>query len=115
VAAFAAQELKARAIVAFTQSGSTARLISQDRPPVPIIAFTPSERVRRRLSLDWGVAARLIPKLTTIDEMVAGIEANLLADRTVRYNDILIVVAGAPLWVRGTVNLLKLHRVGEHR
>jgi pyruvate kinase len=115
VAAFAAQELKARAIVAFTQSGSTARLISQDRPPVPIIAFTPSERVRRRLSLDWGVSARLIPKLTTIDEMVAGIEASLLADRTVRYNDILIVVAGAPLWVRGTVNLLKLHRVGEHR
>jgi pyruvate kinase len=115
VAAFAAQELKARAIAVFTQSGSTARLISQDRPPVPIIAFTPSERVRRRLSLDWGVVARLIPKLTTIDEMVSGIEANLLADRTVRYNDILIVVAGAPLWVRGTVNLLKLHRVGEHR
>ncbi len=115
VAAFAAQELKARAIVAFTQSGSTARLISQDRPPVPIIAFTPSERVRRRLVLDWGVVPRLIPKLTTIDEMVAGIEANLLADRTVRYNDILIIVAGAPLWVRGTVNLLKLHRVGEHR
>jgi pyruvate kinase len=115
VAAFAAQELKARAIVAFTQSGSTARLISQDRPPVPIIAFTPSERVRRRLVLDWGVVPRLIPKLTTIDEMVAGIESNLLADRTVRYNDILIIVAGAPLWVRGTVNLLKLHRVGEHR
>jgi pyruvate kinase len=114
-AAFSAQELKARAIVAFTQSGSTARLISQDRPPVPIIAFTPSERVRRRLSLDWGVVPRLISKLSTIDEMVAGIESNLLADRTVRYNDILVVVAGAPLWVRGTVNLLKLHRVGEHR
>jgi len=114
-AAFAAQELKARAIVAFTQSGSTARLISQDRPPVPIIAFTPSERVRRRLVLDWGVVPRLIPKLSTVDEMVAGIEGNLLADRTVRYNDILIIVAGAPLWVRGTVNLLKLHRVGEHR
>jgi pyruvate kinase len=114
-AAFAAQELKARAVVAFTQSGSTARLISQDRPPVPIIAFTPSDRVRRRLALDWGVAARLIPRLTTIDEMVAAIESSLLADRTVRYNDILIIVSGAPLWVRGTVNLLKLHRVGEHR
>ena len=43
------------------------------------------------------------------------IEASLLADRSVRYNDILIIVAGAPLGVRGTVNLLKLHRVGEHR
>jgi hypothetical protein len=46
---------------------------------------------------------------------VASIEAHLLTDRTVRYNDILIIVAGAPLWVRGTINLLKLHRVGEHR
>jgi pyruvate kinase len=114
-AAFSAQELKARAIVAFTQSGSTARLISQDRPPVPIIAFAPSERVRRRLALDWGVVPRAITRLTTIDEMVSAIEASLLADRSVRYNDILVIVAGAPLWVRGTVNLLKLHRVGEHR
>ncbi len=114
-AAFSAQELKARAIVAFTQSGSTARLISQDRPPVPIIAFTPSERVRRRLALDWGVFPRMISRLSTVDEMVSAIEASLLADRSVRYNDILVIVAGAPLWVRGTVNLLKLHRVGEHR
>ncbi|HWC03193.1 MAG TPA: pyruvate kinase [Methylomirabilota bacterium] len=112
---FAAQELKARAIVAFTQSGYTARLISQDRPPVPIIAFTPSERVRRRLTLDWGVIPRLIKSMTSIDQMVVDIEASLLADRSVRYNDILVIVGGAPLGVRGTVNLLKLHRVGEHR
>jgi len=114
-AAFAARELQARAIVAFTQSGSTARLISQDRPPVPVIAFTPSERVRRRLALDWGVIPRLVQRLPTIDGMVAAIESDLLADRTVKYNDVLIIVSGAPLWVRGTVNLLKLHRVGEHR
>ncbi|HEX2481909.1 MAG TPA: pyruvate kinase [Methylomirabilota bacterium] len=112
---FAAQELKARAIVPFTESGYTARLISQDRPPVPIIAFTPSERVRRRLTLDWGVIPRLIKSQTSIDQMVMDIEASLLADRSVRYNDILIIVGGAPLGVRGTVNLLKLHRVGEHR
>jgi pyruvate kinase len=114
-AAFSAQELKARAIVAFTQSGSTARLISQDRPPVPIIAFAANERVRRRLALDWGVFPRLIKPQATIDQMVTDIEASLLTDRSVRYNDILIIVAGAPLGVRGTVNLLKLHRVGEHR
>jgi pyruvate kinase len=112
---FAAQELKARAIVPFTESGYTARLISQDRPPVPIIAFTPSERVRRRLTLDWGVIPRLIKSQTSIDQMVMDIEASLLADRSVRYNDILVIVGGAPLGVRGTVNLLKLHRVGEHR
>jgi pyruvate kinase len=114
-ASFAAQELKARAIVAFTQSGYTARLIAQDRPPVPIVAFTPNERVRRRLTLDWGVVPRLIKSQTSIDQMVVDIEASLLSDRSVRYNDILVIVGGAPLGVRGTVNLLKLHRVGEHR
>jgi pyruvate kinase len=114
-ASFAAQELKARAIVAFTESGYTARLISQDRPPVPIVAFTPSERVRRRLTLDWGVVPRLIKSQSSIDQMVVDIEASLLSDRSVRYNDILVIVGGAPLGVRGTVNLLKLHRVGEHR
>jgi pyruvate kinase len=114
-ASFAAQELKARAIVAFTQSGYTARLIAQDRPPVPIVAFTPNERVRRRLTLDWGVIPRLIKSQTSIDQMVMDIEASLLSDRSVRYNDILVIVGGAPLAVRGTVNLLKLHRVGEHR
>ena len=114
-AAFCAQELKARAIVAFTQTGSTARMISQDRPPVPIIAFAPSQGVRRRMALDWGVIPRLIRRHASIDELVTEIEATLLAEGTVRYNDVLILVAGAPMGVRGTVNLLKLHRVGEHR
>src|SRR4029453_11886335 len=114
-ASFAAQELKARAIVAFTQSGYTARLISQDRPPVPIVAFTPSERVRRRLALDWGVIPRLIKSQTSIDQMVMDIEASLLADGWGGYNDILVIVGGAPLRVHGTVNLMKRHRVGEHR
>jgi pyruvate kinase len=114
-AAFSAHELKARAIVAFTQSGYTARLLSQDRPAVPIIAFAPTERVRRRLALDWGVVPRLIKRHNSVDEMVTDIESTLLADRTVRYNDVLIIVAGTPLGVRGTINLMKLHRVGEHR
>jgi pyruvate kinase len=114
-AAFSAQELKARAIVAFTQTGSTARLISQDRPPVPVIAFAPSERVRRRLALDWGVIPRLVKRHATIDELIPDIEQSLLTEGAVRYNDVLIFVAGAPIGVRGTVNLLKIHRVGEHR
>jgi pyruvate kinase len=114
-AAFSAQELKARAIVAFTQTGSTARLISQDRPPVPVIAFAPSERVRRRLALDWGVIPRLVKRHATIDELIPDIEQSLLTEGAVRYNEVLIFVAGAPIGVRGTVNLMKIHRVGEHR
>ena len=114
-ACHAARTLKARAIVAFTQSGFTARLISQGRPEMPIIALTPDVAVRRRLALFWGVSSRLIRKVETTDEMVEEIEATLLGDSTVRPGDVLIIISGAPMWVRGTTNLLKLHRVGERR
>jgi pyruvate kinase len=114
-AATAARVLGARAIVAFTQSGFSARLISQERPAVAIIALTPSPEVRRRLALSWGVSSRLIRKIETTDEMVEEVEATLLGDGTVRVGDLLVIISGAPMWVTGTTNLLKLHRVGERR
>jgi pyruvate kinase len=114
-AATAACDLGARAIVAFTQSGFSARLISEERPDVPIIAFTPFPMVRRRLTLSWGVSSRLIRKVETTDEMVEEIEAALLGDGTVRIDDVIVIISGSPMWVTGTTNLLKLHRVGERR
>ena len=114
-ACHAARDLNAKAIVAFTQSGSTARLISQERPEAPIIALTPSAEVQRRLALCWGVSARLIRKVETTDEMLEEVEATLLGDGSVRPNDVLVIISGAPMWVTGTTNLLKLHRVGERR
>jgi len=111
----AASLLRAKAIVAFTQSGFTARLISQDRPSVPIIALTPFSEVQRRLGLFWGVSSRLIRKVETTDEMVEEVEAALLGDGTVRNNDVLVIISGAPMWVTGTTNLLKFHRVGDRR
>jgi pyruvate kinase len=114
-AATAARVLKAKAIVAFTQSGFSARLISQERPDVPIIALTPSVTVRRRLALSWGVWSRLIRKVETTDEMVEEVEATLLGDGSVHVNDVIVIISGAPMWVTGTTNLVKLHRVGERR
>jgi pyruvate kinase len=114
-AAMAARVLKARAIVAFTQSGFSARLISHQRPDVPIIAFTPTVEVRRRLTLSWGVSSRLIRKVETTDEMVEEIENALLGDGSVRINDVIVIISGAPMWVTGTTNLIKLHRIGERR
>jgi pyruvate kinase len=114
-AAMAARVLKARAIVAFTQSGFSARLISHQRPDVPIIAFTPTVDVRRRLALSWGVSSRLIRKVETTDDMVEEIESALLGDGSVRINDVIVIISGAPMWVTGTTNLLKLHRIGERR
>jgi len=114
-AAMAARALKARAIVAFTQSGFSARLISHQRPDVPIIAFTPTVDVRRRLNLSWGVSSRLIRKVETTDDMVEEIESALLRDGSVSINDVIVIISGAPMWVTGTTNLMKLHRVGERR
>jgi pyruvate kinase len=114
-AANAARVLGARAIVAFTQSGFSARLISQERPDVPIIALTPFAQVQRRLALSWGVSSRLIRKVETTDEMIEEVEATLLGDGSVRVNDVLVIISGSPMWVTGTTNLLKLHRVGERR
>ncbi|HEY6416298.1 MAG TPA: pyruvate kinase [Acidimicrobiales bacterium] len=114
-AAMAATALSARAIVAFTQSGFSARLISHQRPAVPIIAFTPSVEVRRRLALSWGVSSRLIRKVETTEEMVEEIERALLGDGSVQINDVIVIISGAPMWVTGTTNLMKLHRIGERR
>src|SRR5881296_793191 len=114
-AASAAHVLDARAIVAFTESGFSARLISQARPSVPIIALTPFVEVQRRLALSWGVSSRLIRKVESTDEMIEEVEANLLGDGVVRPNDVIVIISGSPMWVRGTTNLLKLHRVGERR
>jgi pyruvate kinase len=114
-AATAAHVLGARTIVAFTQSGFSARLISQERPRVPIIALTPFGEVQRRLALSWGVSSRLIRKVETTDEMIEEVEAALLGDGSVRVNDVIVIISGSPMWVTGTTNLLKLHRIGERR
>jgi pyruvate kinase len=114
-ACHAARMLRAKAIVAFTQSGFTARLISQERPEVPIVALTPFSEVQRKLGLFWGVGSRLVRKVETTDEMIEEVEAALLGDGTVRNNDVLVIISGAPMWVTGTTNLLKFHRVGDRR
>jgi pyruvate kinase len=111
----AARDLQARAIVAFTQSGFSARLMSHQRPAVPIIALTPSVEVQRRLGLSWGVGSRLCRKVETTEEMLEEAEATLLADGTVRPGDTIVIISGAPMWVTGSTNLLKLHRIGERR
>jgi pyruvate kinase len=110
-----ARLLHAKAIVAFTQSGFSARLISSERPDVPVVALTPSPEVQRRLGLYWGVSSRLIRKVETTDEMLHEVEATLLGDGTVRNGDVIVIISGAPMWVTGTTNLVKLHRVGDHR
>jgi len=109
----AAVELGAKAICVFTQTGGMARVVSKLRPPTPIIAFTPQQNILRRLALYWGVQPRLITKSDHTEELIEKIDAALVEDGSVREGDVLVITAGAPMWVEGTTNLLKLHRVGS--
>lgn len=109
----AAEDIKAKAIVAFTQSGFTARLVSKFRPKSPIIAFTPKADVRRRMSLYWGVNPFLIRHMSNTDEMIREVEKSLLNSGVARKGDSIVITAGSPLWTKGTTNLMKLHKIGE--
>ncbi|AUG56626.1 pyruvate kinase [Acetivibrio saccincola] len=108
-----AQDLKASAIITVTQSGRTARMISRFRPQCPIIATTVSQRVRRQLSLSWGVYPYLVPEASCTDDMFdTGVE-KALESKFVDNGDLVVITAGVPIGVSGTTNMLKVHVVGK--
>jgi pyruvate kinase len=105
----AADVLGARYVLAFTESGTTARLVSHFRPSVPIIAFTPSARVRRQLALAWGVEPRPFTRHETTDEMLAEGTTALLKEGKAQEGDIVVVVCGT-VALSGATNMMKIHR-----
>ena len=108
----ASRELHMKLIAVFTHSGFTARLVSRYRPLVPIIAFSPEVETRRRLALIWGVRPRNIVNVKSIDGLAAVAEKRLLEERHVRKGDVVGIVAGTPMGIRGTTNFMKFHVVG---
>jgi pyruvate kinase len=108
----ASRELHMKWIVVFTHSGFTARLISRYRPLVPIAAFSPEAETRRRLALVWGVAPLEIPDLRKVDQLAEISEKRLLEEKLVRKGDVIAMVAGTPMGVRGTTNFMKFHVIG---
>lgn len=111
----ASEELKMKVIAVFTHSGSTAQLISKYRPHTAIVAFSPEAQTRRALSLIWGVLPRTISAVKSIDALTAVAEKRLLEEKLVRQGDIIGIVAGTPMGVRGTTNFMKFHVIGELR
>jgi pyruvate kinase len=111
----AARLSNAAAIVVFSASGSSARLVARFRPPVPIFVFTPSEAVARQLSVVYGVVPIIAPTATTTDEMMAQMDRVLLDRGLFKPRDSVVFVAGQPIGRPGTTNLMKLHRIGEAR
>jgi len=109
----ASRELHMKLIAVFTHSGFTARLISRYRPLVPIVAFSPEAATRRRMALFWGVTPRSIVDIQKIDALPKLAEKRLLEERLVRKGDVIALVAGTPMGVRGTTNIMKFHVVGS--
>ena len=109
----ASRELHMRSIVVFTHSGFTARLISRYRPLLPIVAFSPDAQTRRRMALVWGVRPLPIPDLRKVDQLAEVSERRLLEEKLVRQGDVIAVVAGTPMGVRGTTNFMKFHVIGQ--
>ena len=108
------RSIKARAIVAFTQSGSTARLISKYRPPTDILSLTPNPNVLNRLALYWGVRPILMHEIGNVDQLIEGLEKLLLQQGWVEEGDDLIILTGAPIVEKGHTSLMKLHTVKGH-
>ncbi|MEE1942202.1 pyruvate kinase [Streptomyces sp. TRM 70361] len=105
--------LGAKFLVAFTQSGDTARRLSRYRSPVPVLAFTPDPATRAQLNLTWGVETFLGPVVESTDEMVEQMDEQLLRIGRCQEGDKVIVTAGSPPGVPGTSNMVRVHHIGE--
>jgi pyruvate kinase len=100
-------------VVAFTESGNTARLVSRYRPNSRIVAFAPTERTCNQLAIVWGVIPLLFPRLPSTDEMIAAAEALLLEHGLVKVGEAVAMAAGIPPNQQASTNLLKLHVIGS--
>ncbi len=109
--AHAAHQVNMTAIAVFTETGTTARLISKYRPRAPIFAFTSVPAVRNRMNLLWGVRPLHSEHAPSADDMVRGAERALLAIGAVKHGDVLGVVAGTQI-ASGSTNFMRLHQVG---
>ena len=101
------------ALAVGTSTGASARLLARNRPPVPIYAFTSSEITARQLSIVWGVHALLTPPMDSTDQMLQEMERILVHTGRVKAGDHIVFVAGQPVGLRGSTNMLKLHRITE--
>ncbi len=109
---YAAEQLDAKFIVVFTQTGFAARLMSKFRPKQPIIALTPSSWVARRMNILWGVQPFVLKDVGEYHEQIVERVDDFLLNRDiVSSGDRLVILMGSPIYQRAKTNLLRVHRV----
>ncbi|MDM6037076.1 pyruvate kinase [Staphylococcus aureus] len=111
--AHTALNLNVKAIVAATESGSTARTISKYRPHSDIIAVTPSEETARKCSIVWGVQPVVKKGRKSTDALLNNAVATAVETGRVSNGDLIIITAGVPTGETGTTNMMKIHLVGD--
>ncbi|MGJ4134104.1 pyruvate kinase [Corynebacterium macclintockiae] len=109
------ERLNAKALVAFTSSGDTAKRVARLRSHLPLLVFTPSQAVRSQLALTWGVETFLIEDVKSTDEMMDTVDHHLLAMPEYKYDDMMVVVAGSPPGISGNTNMIQVHLLGQER
>ncbi len=107
-----AQSVDAAAILAFTQTGSTAALVAKYRPPMPVYAVTPSQAVRRRMALYGGVRSIRVDIEGDTEAQIRSVDAAVLEAGVLKKGDVVVITMGSPLSDPGTTNLLKIHQLG---
>lgn len=108
-----AQYTDATYLIAFTETGRSARLIARWRCDTSLLAFTPNPRVRSQLALVWGVETFLVPQVRHTDDMVVQVDKALLDIGRATIGERVVIVAGVPPGVPGTTNGMRVHKMGS--
>jgi pyruvate kinase len=103
----------AKALVAFTMTGETARRLARYRSPIPLMAFTTDPAIRSQLALTWGVETFIVPSVRHTDEMVHAVDSALVSLNRCAIGDKIVIVAGSPPGSPGKTNALRVHRIGD--
>ncbi len=108
-----AERVGAKYLVAFTQSGDSARRLSRLRGGIPMLAFTPVPAVRSQLAMSWGIETFLTSPVEHTDEMVMQVDEALLKIGRVKEGDLVVIIGGSPPGIAGSTNALRIHRMGD--
>jgi pyruvate kinase len=107
------QLVQARALVAATKTGATARRLSSQRSDIPLLAFTTEVAVRSQLALSWGIETFLVPSVAHTDQMVGQVERALVELGRAEAGDVVVMTAGTPLGLPGSTNMMLIHTIGS--
>jgi len=108
-----AYDLRAKAIIAVTMSGTTARRISKYRPDMPIIGSTTSPKTYRQMSMSWGVIPLMLQEQDDLNQLFSHAVGSARNNGIVDNGDVVVITTGVPLGVSGTTNLIKVHIAGD--